>query len=120
MQTLLPMELLHWKTDSCGRNVCQRRRYASRSGIASAGLFADKLKITLELNGQQREVTTNISGKLEAGKKYICNLKINLGGGGRITPESEGKYTKWFETPVITDSQLNDSMYITHNTDFEI
>lgn len=71
--------------------------------------LTDKLKITLELNGQQREVTTNISGKLEAGKKYICNLKINLGGGGQITPEPEGKYTKWFETPVITTSELDDA-----------
>lgn len=81
--------------------------------------LTDKLKITLELNGQQREVTTNISGKLEAGKKYICNLKINFSGGGQITPEPEGKYTKWFETPVITDSQLKDFMYITHNTDLK-
>lgn len=78
-----------------------------------------KLKITLELNGQQREVETNIAGKLEAGKKYICNLKINLGGGGQIMPEPEGKYTKWFETPVITDRQLKDFMYITHNTDLK-
>ncbi len=52
-----------------------------------------KLKITLELNGQQREVTTNISGKLEAGKKYICNLKINFSGGGQITPEPKLKIT---------------------------
>lgn len=81
--------------------------------------LTDKLKITLELNGQKREVTTNISDKLEAGKKYICNLKINFSGGGQITPEPEGKYTKWFETPVITDSQLKDFMYITHNTDLK-
>ena len=75
-----------------------------------------KLKITLELNGQQREVTTNISDKLEAGKKYICNLKINLGGGGQITPEPQAKYARWGETPLITDADLANKnlKYITH------
>lgn len=78
--------------------------------------LTDKLKITLELNGQQREVTTNISGKLEAGKKYICNLKINLGGGGQITPEPQAKYVRWGETPLITDADLANKnlKYITH------
>lgn len=75
-----------------------------------------KLKITLELNGQQREVTTNISGKLEAGKKYICNLKINFSGGGQITPEPQAKYARWGETPLITDADLANKnlKYITH------
>lgn len=75
-----------------------------------------KLKITLKLNGQQREVTTNIAGKLEAGKKYICNLKINLGGGGQITPEPQAKYARWGETPLITDADLANKnlKYITH------
>ena len=78
--------------------------------------LTDKLKITLELNGHQREVTTNISGKLEAGKKYICNLKINLGGGGQITPEPQAKYARWGETPLITDADLANKnlKYITH------
>lgn len=75
-----------------------------------------KLKITLELNGQQREVTTNIADKLEAGKKYICNLKINFSGGGQITPEPQAKYARWGETPLITDADLaNENLkYITH------
>lgn len=75
-----------------------------------------KLKITLELNGEQREVTTNISGKLEAGKKYICNLKINFSGGGQITPEPQAKYVRWGETPLITDADLANKnlKYITH------
>lgn len=78
--------------------------------------LTDKLKITLELNGQQREVTTNISGKLEAGKKYICNLKINFSGGGQITPEPQAKYARWGETPLITDADLANKnlKYITH------
>lgn len=78
--------------------------------------LTDKLKITLELNGQQREVTTNISGKLEAGKKYICNLKINFSGGGQITPEPQAKYARWGETPLITDDDLANKnlKYITH------
>ena len=78
--------------------------------------LTDKLKITLELNGQKREVTTNISDKLEAGKKYICNLKINLGGGGQITPEPQAKYARWGETPLITDADLANKnlKYITH------
>ena len=75
-----------------------------------------KLKITLELNGQQREVTTNIADKLEAGKKYICNLKINFSGGGQITPEPQAKYARWGETPLITDADLANKnlKYITH------
>lgn len=78
--------------------------------------LTDKLKITLELNGQQREVTTNISDKLEAGEKYICNLKINLGGGGQITPEPQAKYARWGETPLITEAELANKnlKYITH------
>lgn len=75
-----------------------------------------KLKITLELNGQQREVTTNIADKLEAGMKYICNLKINFSGGGQITPEPQAKYVRWGETPLITDADLANKnlKYITH------
>ncbi len=75
-----------------------------------------KLKITLKLNGQQREVTTNISDKLEAGNKYICNLKINFSGGGQITPEPQAKYARWGETPLITDADLANKnlKYITH------
>lgn len=78
--------------------------------------LTDKLKITLELNGQQREVTTNIADKLEAGKKYICNLKINFSGGGQITPEPQAKYARWGETPLITDADLANKnlKYITH------
>lgn len=76
-----------------------------------------KLRISLELNGQQKEVDTQISGSLEPGTRYICNVKINYKG-GEITPEPEGKYTKWTETPVITESQLNQSnlKYIIHYT----
>lgn len=78
--------------------------------------LTDKLKITLELNGQQREVTTNIADKLEAGKKYICNLKINFSGGGQITLEPQAKYARWGETPLITDADLANKnlKYITH------
>lgn len=78
--------------------------------------LTDKLKITLELNGQKREVTTNISDKLEAGKKYICNLKINFSGGGQITPEPQAKYARWGETPLITEAELANKnlKYITH------
>lgn len=78
--------------------------------------LTDKLKITLELNGQKREVTTNISDKLEAGKKYICNLKINFSGGEQITPEPQAKYARWGETPLITEAELanKDLKYITH------
>lgn len=77
-----------------------------------------KLKVTLELNGQQREVETNIADKLEAGVKYICNLKINLSGGGTITPEPQAKYARWGETPLITDADLakNNLKYITHSS----
>ena len=61
-------------------------------------------------------MTTNISGKLEAGKKYICNLKINFSGGGQITPEPQAKYVRWGETPLITDADLANKnlKYITH------
>ena len=75
------------------------------------------LKIKLELNGQSKEITTQIAGSIEQGNKYICNVNISSKG-GEITTDPEAKYTKWFETPVITESQLNQSniKYVTHYT----
>lgn len=75
------------------------------------------LKIKLDLNGQSKEIDTEISGSIEQGYKYIYNVNVNYQG-GEITTDPEAKYTKWFETPVITESQLNQSniKYITHYT----
>lgn len=75
------------------------------------------LKIKLELNGQSKEINTEISGSIERGYKYIYNVNVNYQG-GEITTDPEAKYTKWFETPVITESQLNQSniKYVTHYT----
>lgn len=79
--------------------------------------LSGKLKIKLELNGQSKEIETEIAGSIEKGYKYIYNVNVNYQG-GEITTDPEAKYTKWFETPVITESQLNQSniKYVTHYT----
>ncbi|MBM6843257.1 fimbrillin family protein [Phocaeicola plebeius] len=79
--------------------------------------LSGKLKIKLELNGQSKEIETEIAGSIEQGYKYIYNVNVNYQG-GEITTDPEAKYTKWFETPVITESQLNQSniKYVTHYT----
>lgn len=79
--------------------------------------LSGNLKIKLELNGQSKEINTEISGSIERGYKYIYNVNVNYQG-GEITTDPEAKYTKWFETPVITESQLNQSniKYVTHYT----
>lgn len=75
------------------------------------------LKIKLELNGQSKEITTQIVGKIERGNKYICNVNISSKG-GEITTDPQAKYIRWAETPLITESQLAKSnlKYITHYT----
>lgn len=79
--------------------------------------LTENLKIKLELNGQSKEITTQISGNIEQGYKYVCNVNISSQG-GEITTDPEAKYTKWTETPVITESQIQSSniKYIIHNT----
>lgn len=79
--------------------------------------LSGNLKIKLELNGQSKEIETEIAGSIERGYKYIYNVNVNYQG-GEITTDPEAKYTKWFETPVITESQLNQSniKYVTHYT----
>lgn len=72
--------------------------------------LSGKLKIKLELNGQSKEIETEISGSIEKGYKYIYNVNVNYQG-GEITTDPEAKYTKWFETPVITESQLNNTNF---------
>lgn len=76
-----------------------------------------KLRIQLELNGQTKDIETTVTGKIEQGAKYICNVNINYKG-GEITTDPQAKYTKWTETPLITESQLAKSnlKYITHYT----
>lgn len=78
-----------------------------------------KLKITLSVNGREKEIETDIAGSIEAGARYTVNLSIsNTGGSTTVDPEASG-YAKWFETPVITEAQKEngDLMYITHYTD---
>lgn len=81
--------------------------------------FEGKLKITLSVNGKDKEIETNIAGNIEAGARYTLNLRIsNTGGNTTVDPEAP-KYAKWFETPVITKAQMenHDLMYVTHNTE---
>lgn len=80
-------------------------------------VLTGSLKIRLELNGQSKEIDTKLSGSIERGNKYIYNVNVNYQG-GEITTDPEGKYIKWTETPVITESQLNQNYikYITHYT----
>ena len=70
--------------------------------------LSGNLKIKLELNGQSKEIETEISGNIEQGSKYNVNVNYQ---GGEITTDPEAKYTKWFETPVITESQLNNTNF---------
>jgi len=73
------------------------------------------LKIKLELNGQSKEINTEISGSIEQGNKYIYNVNVNYQG-GEITTDPQAKYTRWTETPLITESELAkpNIKYITH------
>lgn len=73
------------------------------------------LKIKLELNGQSKEINTEISGSIERGYKYIYNVNVNYQG-GEITTDPQAKYTRWTETPLITESELAkpNIKYITH------
>lgn len=79
--------------------------------------LSGNLKIKLELNGQSKEINTEISGSIEQGYKYIYNVNVNYQG-GEITTDPQAKYTRWTETPLITESQLAKSniKYITHYT----
>lgn len=79
--------------------------------------LSENLKIKLELNGQSKEITTQISGNIEQGNKYICNVNISSQG-GEIAADPQAKYTRWTETPLITESQLAKSniKYIIHYT----
>lgn len=67
--------------------------------------LSGKLKIKLELNGQSKEIETEISGSIEKGYKYIYNVNVNYQG-GEITTDPQAKYTRWTETPLITESEL--------------
>ena len=79
--------------------------------------LSESLKIKLEFNGQSKEIDTKISGTLEQGNKYIYNVNINYQG-EEITTDPQAKYTKWAETPLITESQLAkpNIKYIIHYT----
>ena len=79
--------------------------------------LSGNLKIKLELNGQSKEIDTQISSSIEQGNKYIYNVNVNYQG-GEITTDPQAKYTRWTETPLITESQLAQSniKYITHYT----
>lgn len=80
--------------------------------------LSGNLKIKLELNGQSKEINTEISGSIEHGYKYIYNVNVNYQG-GEITTDPQAKYTRWTETPLITESELAkpNIKYITHYTD---
>ena len=77
--------------------------------------LSGNLKIKLELNGQSKEIETEISGSIERGYKYIYNVNVNYQG-GEITTDPQAKYTRWTETPLITESELAkpNIKYITH------
>ena len=80
--------------------------------------LSGNLKIKLELNGQSKEIDTQISSSIEQGNKYIYNVNVNYQG-GEITTDPQAKYTRWTETPLITESELAkpNIKYITHYTD---
>lgn len=56
--------------------------------------LSGNLKIKLELNGQSKEIDTQISSSIEQGNKYIYNVNVNYQG-GEITTDPQAKYTRW-------------------------
>lgn len=79
--------------------------------------LSESVKIKLEFNGQSQEIDTKLSGSIEQGNKYTYNVNINYQG-GEITTDPQAQYTKWAETPLITESQLAkpNIKYIIHYT----
>lgn len=99
-------------------SMCVNKECTQADAVLIPQSFEGKLKITLSVNGKDKEIETNIAGNIEAGARYTLNLRIsNTGGNTTVDPEAP-KYAKWFETPVITKAQMenHDLMYVTHNT----
>lgn len=96
--------------------MCVNKECTQADAVLIPQSFEGKLKITLSVNGKDKEIETNIAGNIEAGARYTLNLRIsNTGGNTTVDPEAP-KYAKWFETPVITKADLerSDLKYITH------
>ena len=55
--------------------------------------LSGNLKIKLELNGQSKEIDTQISSSIEQGNKYIYNVNVNYQG-GEITTDPQ-PFPKW-------------------------
>lgn len=97
-------------------SMCVNKECTQADAVLIPQSFEGKLKITLSVNGKDKEIETNIAGNIEAGARYTLNLRIsNTGGNTTVDPEAP-KYAKWFETPVITKADLerSDLKYITH------
>ena len=97
-------------------SMCVNKECTQADAVLIPQSFEGKLKITLSVNGKDKEIETNIAGNIEAGARYTLNLRSsNTGGNTTVDPEAP-KYAKWFETPVITKADLerSDLKYITH------
>ena len=81
-------------------SMCVNKECTQADAVLIPQSFEGKLKITLSVNGKDKEIETNIAGNIEAGARYTLNLRIsNTGGNTTVDPEAP-KYAKWFETPL--------------------
>lgn len=72
----------------------------------------DKITLSVELNGTKRNYTLPLTS-LEKGQAYSYNLSLT---GGGIVVDPSASYIKWMETPLITQSMLDNSdlLYVNH------
>lgn len=77
--------------------------------------LSEALKITLKIGNKSKEVETSIQS-LAAGTRYSVNVTIQNTGNDIVVDPEATSYAKWFETPVITESQQanTDLVYINH------
>ncbi len=105
---------LSGKTVTPGDGTSEITMYVNETGTQAEAILVPQdisgnLKIMLSIDGKSKEVNTNISGEIAGGTRYICNLSIsNAGSEISVDPEATG-YARWMETPVITQSQMEQS-----------
>ena len=75
-------------------SMCVNKECTQADAVLIPQSFEGKLKITLSVNGKDKEIETNIAGNIEAGARYTLNLRIsNTGGNTTVDPEAP-KYAK--------------------------
>lgn len=89
----------------------------STTGIAQAILIPEssisKITLTVELNGTKKHYDLSLTS-LDRGTEYSYNLNIT---GGDTSIDPQASYKRWTETPLITESMINDPdlLYVNHD-----